>query len=202
MRNLFSAVLLTLAAQFAQAAPINLIQNGDFEIAVASPGDVPGWTYSGGDSYFGVDADYIGSPGSRPGQVFYDGAALTTGYLSQLVATIAGTSYRLEFDLQRYDNSGQPADNLAAVRFGGLTVFNEINIAGDWTHYVVTGLVGGPGGTTLLEFANRNGFDFNQLDNISLIAVDGSTPVPEPATPLVLAAGVAALALTRRRRRS
>lgn len=200
MRNLLSAVLLSLAAQFASAAPINLVQNGDFEQAVAGPGDVPFWTYAGGDSYFGVDFDYIGSPAARPGYVFYDGAATNTGYLSQLIATVTGVSYQLAFDLQRYDNSGMAASNLAAVTFGGITVFSETNVSGDWTHYVINGLVGGAGSSTLLQFANLNAFDFNQLDNISLIALDGPLPVPEPATALTFAAAAGALVLTRRRR--
>ena len=201
MRNLLSAVLLSLAAQFAGAAPINLVQNGDFDNLVATPGDVPGWSYSGGDGYFGAGPDFIGSPASRPGFVFYDGAATNTGYLSQLIATVSGASYRLEFDLQRYDNSGMAPSNLAAVDFGGLTLFNEINVTGDWTHYVVNGLVGGAGGATLLRFANLNAVDFNQLDNVTLVALDGPVPVPEPAAPLAFAAAAGALVLTRRRRR-
>lgn len=202
MRNLFLAVLLSLAAQCAGAAPINLVQNGDFELAVTGPGDVPGWTYSGGDSYFGVDLDYIGSPASRPGQVFYDGAASSIGYLSQLIATVTGVSYRLEFDLQRYDNSGLAADNLAIITFGGVTVFSETDIASDWTHFIVDGLVGGAGSATLLQFANLNAVDFNQLDNITLIALNGPVPVPEPSTSLALAAAAGAMILTRRRRRA
>ena len=87
MKNLHAAVFLSLVAQLASAAPVNLVQNGDFELAVAGPGNVPGWSYSGGDGYFGVDADYIGSPGTRPGQVFYDGAAVNTGLLAQSIAT-------------------------------------------------------------------------------------------------------------------
>jgi hypothetical protein len=200
MRILLAAVCLSLAAQCAAAAPINLVQNGDFETAVAGPGIVPSWSYTGGDSYYGVDADYIGSPLARSGLVFYDGAAANTGYLTQSLATTTGASYRLEFDLQRYGASGLGADNLAAFSFGGLSVFNQVDSAGDWTHYIVNGLIGGPGAFTVLQFASVNAFDFTQLDNVSVVQVDGDTAVPEPGTPLMLAAALAALVAARRRR--
>ncbi len=200
MKNLFSAVFLSLAAQLAMAAPINLVQNGDFETAVAGPGIVPQWNYAGGDSYFGVDADYIGSPAARSGLVFYDGAAANTGFLSQNIATTAGAQYRLEFDLQRYGQSGLPASNLAAFVFGAATVFSETNVASDWTHFIIEGLIAGPGAFTILQFSSLNAFDFTQLDNVSLVEVDGATPVPEPAGTLTLFAALGALVLVRRRR--
>lgn len=202
MKNLLPALLLSMVAQFAVAAP-NLVQNGDFEVAVSGPGDVPSWIYTGGDSYYGVDLDYIGSPLAHGGQVFYDGAATNIGMLSQAIATTAGATYTLEFDLQRYAWSTAGVDNLAAVYFGGTNVFFQEDTQGDWTHYTVTGLIGGPGSTTLLQFNNLNAFDFNQLDNISLVAAgSGGNDVPEPATPLSMLAAAGALALIRRRRRS
>lgn len=200
MKNLHAAVFLSLVAQLASAAPVNLVQNGDFELPVSGPGDVPGWNYAGGDSYYGVDADYIGSPGARPGQVFYDGAASNTGFLSQSIATIAGMRYVLEFDLQRYAGSGMPADNLASVNFGLSNVFYQEDVDGDWTHFTVSGLIGGAGASTLLQFANLNAFDFNQLDNVSLIEQERPNDVPEPATALAMAAALGALTLARRRR--
>lgn len=200
MKNITAALLLSLAAHAASALPVNLVQNGDFELPVAGPGIVPGWTYSGGDSYFGVDADYIGSPGARPGLVFYDGAATNTGFLSQSISTTAGMTYVLEFDLQRWGSSGLPASNLASVNFGANNVFMQADTAGDWTHFTVSGLLAGPGISTLLQFANLNAFDFNQLDNISLVEQERNNQVPEPATPLAIAAAIGALSLARRRR--
>lgn len=204
MKKIVSALLLSMVAQFAAAAPINLVQNGDFELAVTGPGDVPMWSYSGGDSYFGVDADYIGSPLSRSGQVFYDGAANNIGVLSQSVATTAGATYKLEFDLQRYAWSPTNVSNLAAVYFGASNVFFQEDTHGDWTHFTILGLIAGPGNSTVLRFENLNAFDFNQLDNISLVVIDdgGPNPVPEPATPLTMLAAAGAIALLRRRRRS
>lgn len=201
MKNLLSALLLSMVAQFAAAAP-NLVQNGDFEAAVSGPGEVPMWTYSGGDSYYGVDFDYIGSPLARPGQVFYDGAATNIGNLSQSIATTTGATYTLEFDLQRYAWSPLGVSNMSAVYFGGNSVFFEEDTHGDWTHFIVTGLIGGPGASTLLQFSNINEFDFNQLDNISLVASGPGDPtdVPEPATPLAMLAAAGAFALIRRRR--
>jgi hypothetical protein len=200
MKNLYATVFLSLAAHLATAAPVNLVLNGDFETVPAGPGLVPGWTYSGGDSYFGVDADYIGSPLSRPGLVFYDGAATNPGLLSQSIATVAGMGYVLEFDLQRWAGGNNPVSNLASVNFGASNVFYQADTAGDWTHFTVSGLIGGPGAFTLLEFANLNVFDFNQLDNVSLVETGGGTGVPEPASPYVFGAALGAFALMRRRR--
>jgi hypothetical protein len=202
MKKLLAVTLLhaILGVTAAGAAP-NLIDNGDFELPGGGPGLVPGWTYTDGDAYYGVDADYIGSPNARPGLVFYDGAATNIGLLSQIVDTTTGTSYRLEFDLQRYaSTSTNPVDNFATIYFGGLTVFQQEDVAGDWTHFIVDGLIGGAGASTTLTFGNWNTWDFNQLDNITLVATDGPNDVPEPATALTLAAGLGALAMLRRRR--
>ncbi len=201
MNKLIAALLLGLTAQLATAVPINLVQNGDFEAAVAGPGDVPSWNYSGGDSYFGVDADYLGSPAARPGQVFFDAAADNLGILSQSIATTAGAIYVLEFDLQRWANVGNAVDNLAAVSFGGTNVFYEEDVGGDWTHVMVSGLVGGPGAATLLQFSHFNVFDFIQIDNVSLFVREQDVDVPEPAVPMLLAAAIGACVLARRRRR-
>lgn len=200
MKNLFTALFLSLVAQLAFAAPVNLVQNGDFETPVAGPGIVPGWLYAGGESYYGVDPDYSAAPQARPGLVFYEGAAVNPGYLSQNIATTAGTAYRLEFDLQRYGASGSPASNVTAFTFGALAAFSQTNTAGDWTHYIIDGLVAGPGAFTLLEFSSANVFDFTQLDNVSVTALDAVIAIPEPGTGFILGAAIGALVLARRRR--
>lgn len=196
MKNLLSAALLGLASQAAMAAP-NLLINGDFEAPVLSAGVVPGWSYVGGDFGFGVDLDRIVSPAAHAGHVYYDYAGSNPGYLSQAVTTVNGYRYTLEFDLQRLATTADQPDNVAQVTFGNTVVFSQSNVSADWTHYTVSGLLA-TGSNMVLAFGNRNTYDVNQLDNISLSV----SAVPEPASVALLGAGLGVLLLARRKDRS
>ncbi|SFG80800.1 PEP-CTERM protein-sorting domain-containing protein [Duganella sp. CF458] len=192
------ASILLLTASYAQAGP-NLVLNGDFETA-----DYSMWTLSspgGGGQAFGVDV--TGSPlADDTNNVFGDLNTAQLGFLRQTITTIAGATYQLKFDLQRWTTDPQfPPDNRAQVNFGATTVFNESNITGDWSSHtlIVTAL----SSSTLLEFGNFNNdpIYWNQLDNISLEFLRGPNDpgVPEPATLALLAGGLAALRFSRRR---
>lgn len=196
---LASALLLT--ASYAQAGP-NLVLNGDFENL-----DVSMWTIAspgGGGQAF--DVDVTGSPlAVGTNRVFGDLNTTELGFLRQTITTIAGATYQLKFDLQRWTTDPQfPPDNQAQVKFGATTVFDESDITGDWgTHtLVVTAL----SASTLLEFGNFNNdpIYWNQLDNISLEFLRGPNDpggpgVPEPATLALMASGLMALRFGRRR---
>jgi hypothetical protein len=200
LRAALTSILL-LAASLAQAGP-NLVLNGNFETA-----DYSMWTLAspgGGGQAFGTDV--TGSPlAVDTNIVFGDLNTTELGFLSQTIATIAGATYQLKFDLQRWTTDPQfPPDNQVQVKFGGATVFNETDITGDWgTHtLIVTAL----GASTVLEFGNFNNdpIYWNQLDNISLEFLrgpndPGDPDVPEPATLALLAGGLAALSFSRRR---
>jgi hypothetical protein len=194
--------ILLLAASLAQAGP-NLVVNGDFE----NTADYSMWTLNspgGGGQAFGTDV--TGSPlAVATNNVFGDLNTTELGFLSQTIATIAGATYQLKFDLQRWTTDPQfNPDNQAQVKFGGTTVFAETNITGDWLTktFIVTAL----GNSTVLEFGNFNNdaIYWNQLDNISLEFLRGPNDpgdpgVPEPASLALLAGGLAALRWNRRR---
>ncbi|KQZ26976.1 PEP-CTERM sorting domain-containing protein [Duganella sp. Root1480D1] len=200
IRAALTAILL-LTASLAQAGP-NLISNGDFENL-----DYSMWTLvspGGGGQAFGTDP--TASPLSDAfNHVFGDFNTIELGYLRQTVSTIAGATYQLKFDLQRWTTDPQfPPDNQAQVKFGATTVFDESDITGDWgTHtLIVTALTA----STLLEFGNFNNdpIYWNQLDNISLEFLRGPNDpgdpgVPEPATLALLAGGLMAMRFSRRK---
>ena len=193
--------ILLLAASLAQAGP-NLVLNGDFEGA-----DYSMWTLTspgGGGQAFGLDP--TGSPlANATNTVFGDFNTTQLGFLSQTISTIAGATYQLKFDLQRWFIDPQfPPDNQAQAKFGANVVFNESDVASDWTSYSF--LVTATGNSTVLEFGNFNNDPvyWNQLDNISLEFVrgpndPGGPDLPEPATLALLAGGLAALGFSRRR---
>lgn len=200
IRAALTAILL-LTASVAQAGP-NLVSNGDFENL-----DYSMWTLvspGGGGQAFGTDP--TASPLSDAfNHVFGDFNTIELGYLRQTVSTIAGATYQLKFDLQRWTTDPQfPPDNQAQVKFGATTVFDESDITGDWgTHtLIVTALTA----STLLEFGNFNNdpIYWNQLDNISLEFLRGPNDpgdpgVPEPATLALLAGGLMAMRFSRRK---
>lgn len=190
--------LLLAAASHAQAGP-NLVLNGDFENT-----DYSMWTLNspgGGQQGFGLDP--TASPLSNAANtVFGDFNTKQLGFLSQTITTIAGATYQLKFDLQRWTTDPQfPPDNQAQVRFGAATIFNESDITGDWGTHTFT--VTASGTSTVLEFGNFNNDPtyWNQLDNISLefLRGPGGPGVPEPASLALLAGGLAALGWSRRR---
>ncbi|WP_028102521.1 PEP-CTERM sorting domain-containing protein [Pseudoduganella violaceinigra] len=190
--------LLLLTASFAQAGP-NLVLNGDFENL-----DYSMWTMSspgGGGQAFGTDN--TGSPlAVSSNLVFGDLNTAQLGFLSQTIGTIAGATYQLKFDLQRWTGDPQfPPQNEAQVNFDGKNVFDEIDVAGDWVSHTL--IVTASKNSTVLEFGNFNGDPtfWNQLDNISLEFLRGPNDpgIPEPAALALLAGGLAALGLSRRR---
>ena len=86
-------------------------------------------------------------------------------------------------------------------------VFDESDIAADWDTITLT--VTASSASTILEFGNFNNdpIFWNQLDNISLEFLrgpndPGDPELPEPASLLLLAGGLAALRLARRRPRA
>ena len=208
-RALATLLLLAgLGVQCALASPINLVANGDFELGGAA--NVPGWVMApdpasialGGQS---VAPDFSFSPAPHGGKVFVDMAYDQVGLLSQLLTTTAGAVYTLEFDLQRFDTSGGDVDNYFKVLFNGVQLLQETNVGADWTHFVFSGLTAG-GATTWLEFGNRNFWDFNALDNVTVVQTsrdpgDPNDPrdLPEPTTAAILALGLGLLARAHRR---
>lgn len=192
-RSTLASLALVVAAPAALAS--NLVSNGNFENA-----DTSMWLQSGDTSAQYFSADWSGSHLSDSNNtVFADGAYPGLGYLGQNIATLAGAKYTLTFDLQRIDTrdvaQGQQLDNEVLVTFGGHTVFHQTNTSGDWTHYTVSDLTAA-GAHTLLQFGDRNHYDYNQLDNVSLVM----TAVPEPATALMLMGGLVLMAARRFRR--
>lgn len=191
VRSALASLAFILAAPAALAS--NLVVNGDFENA-----DHSMWLQSGDTSAQFFGGDWSGSPLSNPANtVFADGAYPGPGYLGQNIATIAGAKYTLDFDLQRINTAdgGQALNNLALVTFGGNTVFLQTNTSADWTHYTLTNLTASDA-HTLLQFGNSNQYDYNQLDNVSLVL----SAVPEPGSAVMLVGGLMLIAARRFRR--
>ncbi|WP_310598799.1 PEP-CTERM sorting domain-containing protein [Desulfobulbus sp.] len=210
MKNLLlGLIVIGLSSGLANVAQANLIVNGSFEENVVSPGSwsvfssIDGWTATSGPG-IEIQNNVAGSP--YDGMQFVELDSHGNSAMAQSVSTDSGQLYLLEFAYSPRPGIGS-GSNLVDVFWNGISLTNNVGITANgasdtlWSlmHFQVTGT-----GADTLSFAALGTSDSfgGYLDSVSLnSAGPGTDPVPEPATVLLFATGLAGLAGTARRKK-
>lgn len=216
--GLMAGALAEGSPSICDSVPGNVVTNCGFET-----GDFTGWTLSG-NLEGGIGGNDIYVDNSNPNSGTYDAALGVQGgggsslgtlgpflTLSQTLTLTGGFYYNVSFYLEQAGCSpGLPQTdptscgpgfvNYFDAKWDGNTYFHELNAPEDLAYNQYSFSVGvGPSGSYRLSFDSQNDADYWYVDDI--IVTQGS-PVPEPASWLLVApALVAGLFLRARRRR-
>jgi hypothetical protein len=188
MNKLLIGLALSSAAAFAgscYAVPGNLVSNCGFET-----GDFSGWTQSGNLGATGVTTADDGFHANSGSYFAFLGPVGSDGYLSQTLATTAGTLYDLTF----YLGSDGDEPNNFSVTWGGIPVYSAVNLSSTVPSYTEYSFdVVGTGSSDTLKFGFENDPGYLVLDDVSV------TAAPEPSSVVMLLSGLGLFAIKLRR---
>ena len=160
-----AALVVAALGLGSQASAANLVTNGSFET-----GDFTGWTQVGNFSnYQGVDTAANWAVSAPDGAyIAYFGAVGSLGGISQNIATVAGGSYNVSFDLYNFGRT--PSEY--QVQFGGNTLTDVVNPgAFGWTAFSFVETAAS--NSTVLTFQFQQNPSYFLLDNVQV-----ATPIP------------------------
>ncbi|MBP1730217.1 MAG: hypothetical protein H6Q55_646 [Deltaproteobacteria bacterium] len=219
--TLVSFFLLSLVlASGSQAA--NLVQNPSFELGFpatsaepsfpyyltrfAGSSDIPDWTVQSGSvdwvNWVANDnREWVAAEGTKS----IDLNGTSTGSLSQMLNTVAGTSYVVSFFM-----AGNPLGDRfkdLQLSIGGLTetfTFDSLGKTASnmgWSPRFFSQAFVATGTSTTLTFTSLEADPFHgpAIDNVMVESVTTPTPVPEPSLLALLACGLVGVMTTRRR---
>jgi len=203
------AVTVFALAMSSAPAFANLIVNGGFEASTFPTATPTGWTNIGHSD--GIIAYSQFGPTPYEGLNFYDLGGFgdpsgpTGDGISQAVATVAGTTYQLDFGLSSENVGNNSGAELLNVCFNGsgCVVFGlPIDGSGGFQKPFTTQTLSylASNSLTAISFTALVGGGSNDalIDNV-IFDASGTTSVPEPTTLALLGLGLVGFAARRRR---
>jgi hypothetical protein len=186
-RTVLGGMVVTVGLAIGISGPaqaVNLVTNGSFET-----GDFTGWTLAGNTGFTGVECPGVGFAGPGDGACdAFLGPVGSNGTLSQVLTTIPGRFYVINFDFQ--PDGGNPS-NFSAVWDAQPAIFSVTNAAAS-PYQVLHFIALATAATTSLTFNFRDDPGFLKLDSVAV-------SIPEPGTMALLGIAMTGLLLRRRK---